>query len=164
MGEENSRREIDIGQFVEFAQSFLGTPYRFGVEIFWEDGKKPKEVDCSELIELIYNHFKIQMPDGAYAQYKHCLPLEMGERVSPGDLGFYGHRADIASWNPHGINHIGCLISKAEILEARGEPHNKVIITYREIWERHENFLEYRKVPGVTFVWPNGRPVRWESV
>jgi len=114
--------------------ALVDTPYRYGAEAFTYDWP-PKELDCSEFVELIYARRGIPCPDGAHNQWLASYPVEA---IRPGDLGFW---LDHAKARPgrYGIYHVGIWYGENTVIEARAKDskgrYGKVIFRPRQNWE-----------------------------
>lgn len=133
-------------RIVCFAGKCLGVPYVFGAE--WTDFQKPPEaLDCSELVEGVFNHFGIQMPDGSQAQHDFTVPVAPSA-AKIGDLAFFGRGG-----KPGQIYHVGMIFDGQNIIEARAHDPSasfetgKVILRPRARWEGYSNFVGYRSHP-----------------
>lgn len=127
-----------------FSQKLLDIPYEYGAE--WDDHKQiPLSLDCSELVEGVYNHFGIKMPDGSQNQHNFTIETKYPKSA---DLAFFGRGG-----NPNKIYHVGLVYDASNIIEARAfDPHvtfptGKVILRPRERWENYCNFVGYRSHP-----------------
>lgn len=150
-GEKKENNSMSTAQIMEIrlkicdvAKKLLGIPYLYGSE--WKDFKiTPLALDCSEMVEGVYNFIGLKMPDGSQNQYNFCLDTALPEI---GDLGFFGRSA-----NPTQIFHVGLLFDKQNFIEARGyEPGRdfvtgRVILRSRIAWEKYKNFVGYRCHP-----------------
>lgn len=145
---------IDIEQFNRKFREQLGKTYKFGAEVpvVLEKIESAPEWDCSELTQVVFNLFGSKLPDGADAQYRFCRSVE---KAAVGDLGFLW-RDEGRTW----ISHVVYLIEPDRVIEARGQPHNRVIYRPRLAWEKFSRFTGWRMVPDVRFHWPDGRDVR----
>ena len=141
----NSDQIIEIRKsLILFASKLLGVKYEFGAE--WLDlSEIPKSVDCSELIEGIYNHYKIRMPDGSQNQYNFTV-----HSIEPkiGDLVFFGRGG-----NANKIYHVGMIYDEESVIEARGFDPSANFITGEVIlrpivrWKNYANFIGFRSHP-----------------
>lgn len=140
---EEQKKEIRE-KLVLFSGKLIGVPYVFGSE--WADfSLLPKELDCSELVEGVYGHFGIKMPDGSQNQFDFTSSVAIPKI---GDLAFFGRGA-----NTKQVYHVGLVYDDTQILEARAfDPKasfltGQVILRPREKWEKYPNFLGYRAHP-----------------
>ena len=139
---DDLRKKISV-----FSSKLLEVPYEYGAE--WLDNKvQPKSLDCSELVEGVYNHFGLRMPDGSQNQFyftKSCSDPR------DGDLAFFGRGAKETQ-----IYHVG-LVYGENILEARGyQPGSsfktgEVILRPRDKWEQYRNWVGYRSHPKLIY-------------
>lgn len=81
-------------QVVEYAQSFVGTPYRPG-------GTDPQGFDCSGFTTFVMKEFNKNLPRRAVDQQKEAAKIRVKDAL-PGDLVFF----DSGS----GINHVGIVV------------------------------------------------------
>lgn len=87
-----------IDYVVNFAEQFLGTPYRYG-------GKKPGGFDCSGFIGYVFSQVGVQTPASS------SLYKQFGQKVSksacrPGDIICFNGRSIHASV----IGHVGIIV------------------------------------------------------
>lgn len=90
---------------IEFALSFLNTPYLWG-------GKSIAGIDCSGLMQVVHRWVGINFPRDAYQQEEMGTTISFEDREA-GDLAFFISKSGK-------IHHVGLLISKDEILHAHG--------------------------------------------
>lgn len=89
LGKGGTRAEI-----VEFAQKYVGVPYRPG-------GMDPKGFDCSGFTSFVFNEFNTQLPRIARDQQKSAQPVDL-KKAQPGDLVFFN--------SGNGVNHVGIVV------------------------------------------------------
>lgn len=125
-----------------FSSKLLGIKYVYGSE--WNNTNEiPEELDCSELVEGVYKHFGLKMPDGSQNQFNFTSPTH---KPLDADLAFFGR----GGGNPSKIYHVG-LVYGEHILEARGFQENtsfetgKVILRPKENWIKYKNFAGFRR-------------------
>src|SRR3990167_3319902 len=129
---------------VESSRKLLGVKYYFGAEWSVLD-LIPESLDCSEMVEGLYNLHKLKMPDGSQNQFDFTFPTA---NPKIGDLAFFGRSA-----KPNQIYHGGMVFDHIYIIEARGfQPEadfetGKVILRPRLKWEAYSNFCGYRAQP-----------------
>lgn len=142
--------KTEIGEkrskLILYAQELLGVPYRLGAS--WENiEERPEALDCSELVTGVYKKTGLNIPDGAQAQFnftRPCLTLE------PGDIAFFG-----SDKNPKEIYHVGLVVSREYILEARASDKTvsfetgQVILRPIYKWEQYKNFCGFRCHPAL---------------
>jgi cell wall-associated NlpC family hydrolase len=123
---QKNHSDIDWPKLVRLGKSLVGKPYRLGAEVniqqFLKDPRAEniKEIDCSELVEVLFAVIGITVPDGSYNQIKVCRPI-IGEQLCIGDLGFKA--------NPDNgvVHHVGIYIGDNTILEAKGKAWGTVL-------------------------------------
>lgn len=99
--EELSRRENLADEIIDFANSFLGRPYRRGA-------KGPKAFDCSGFTSYVFRQFNTRLGASSRAQYLQGEAVET-EDVRPGDLLFFsGRRAGKT------VGHVGIAVKVDE--------------------------------------------------
>lgn len=132
-------------EIIEFARGLIDIPYVYGAE--WVNfNARPVELDCSEMVEGVYGHFKLKMPDGAQNQFDYTVPVP-AESARNADLAFFGKVG-----SPSKIYHVG-LVWGAFIIEARGHDPaasfetGKVILRPIERWKNYANFVGFRAHP-----------------
>ena len=92
--------KIDRKEFVSYAKTFLGTPYKYGSAIP-ENG-----LDCSGFITVVFNHFNVKAPRSSVNFTDEGNEIDI-KKVNPGDLilftgsdhstGIVGHMGIITS-------------------------------------------------------------------
>lgn len=141
------QRNAIRGDLVQSAKNLLGVPYVYGAE--WVNYSiVPQAIDCSELIEGLFNLHKLKMPDGSQNQYDFTITVPTPEM---GDLAFFGRGG-----HPNQIYHVGMVFSRTEIIEARafdptskerGFETGKVILRPIETWMKYKNFVGFTRHP-----------------
>ena len=91
----------------QVAQQWLGVPYVFG-------GCSTRGVDCSCLVELVYQRLGINLPRTAAEQFAATGRLNR-EQLQPGDLVFFAN-----TYMP-GISHVGIYIGNGQQINAPTE-------------------------------------------
>lgn len=126
-----------------FSAKLLDIPYEYGAE--WLDySKMPESLDCSELVQGVYGHFKMKMPDGSYNQFTYTQPVQ---DPLDADLAFFGRGG-----KTNKIYHVG-LVYGEFILEARGYQSSSsfktgcVILRPKTAWVHYKNFVGFRRHP-----------------
>jgi len=126
--------KIDWSKFKEMGEKQVGKPYIFGVETNLKD-PNPKAFDCSELVEWLYAQVGVVVPDGSMNQYNQSVPVT-DPRL--GDVGFFK--------KPNSpTHHVGVLWNDKWVLEARGEPFNKVFLREKARWDAWKEFTGWRR-------------------
>jgi cell wall-associated NlpC family hydrolase len=89
---------------VEYARSFIGTPYRSG-------GASRKGMDCSGLVMTVYSAFDIDLPRRSIDQSRVGRSIEKSS-IAPADLVFF----KTSSRNP--VTHVGIYIGDGRFIHA----------------------------------------------
>lgn len=121
---------------LDSAYNGLGRPYLLGAKWALGDSEPTGPVDCSGFIRWCYHQGGLVIPDGSKFQYRATEPVE-GEPI-PTDLAFF-----IREGVTH---HVGMLFDKDWVIEARGNPYNKVIRRPRKKWEAFNEFSGWRRL------------------
>lgn len=141
---------MTAAQFAARADALVGLPYVLGAE--WGPSitapKRPKALDCSELVEGLYRENGTPIGDLAASQYDRTKPITGSPKV--GDLVFL--RNNPARWN--GIGHVAVLTAKLSngdwrIVEARGRASGTVRTTL-SYWRTRKYYAGIRRFPGFT--------------
>lgn len=91
---------------IEYAQTWLGTPYRYG-------GESRKGVDCSALVMSVYRDaLGVKIPRTTVQQRKFTADVRRGD-LRPGDLIFFS-----SDKNRNGISHVGMFIGNDRFIHA----------------------------------------------
>ncbi len=93
-GRKASVRKEKINQVIRTAQSFKGTPYRYG-------GMTRKGVDCSGLLHVSFKSAGVNLPRSAKEQSKFGKKITK-EDLQPGDLVFFSKKKVGRK-----VNHVG---------------------------------------------------------
>lgn len=121
-----------IDTAIQYAMSFLGTPYRWG-------GENPiGGVDCSGLVQEILRSVGMDPPGDQTAQalFEYFVKDSLRLELSPGALAFYG--PSITK-----IIHVAFMIDSSRIIEAGGGG-SKVLT--KEDANLHNAFVRIRPV------------------
>ena len=97
-------------QILNFATTWLGIPYQWG-------GNSRSGVDCSGLVQQVYNHFGLNLPRVSSAQAR-VGKLISAKNARPGDLVYFD-QSQTGDTQP-GIDHIGIYIGHGQMIVA---PH-----------------------------------------
>lgn len=125
----------------------LGKPYRLKAE--WPLNKvDPPDWDCSEMVEWCLGQHGIYVPDGSFNQYAFMEPVA---HPWPGTF-FFGASDDLAT-----INHVNFVLDAYYVIEARADK-GKVVLRPVSAWMAYPKRKGPRRIPGVSFVWPDGSP------
>ncbi len=90
------------GDIVDYALTFLGTPYVWG-------GSTPDGFDCSGFTRYVYRHFGISLPHSSSLQSTYGTAVSRAN-LEPGDLVFF--------FSP--IHHVGIYIGGGKMVNAAG--------------------------------------------
>jgi len=104
--------EPDAGKMIEFARTFLGTPYLWG-------GTSTKAVDCSGFTKSIYYRGGVIMTRDASGQFRYGEEVSIEnpcETLKPGDLLYFGRMKD----GKARITHTGMYIGDTEFIHSSG--------------------------------------------
>lgn len=137
----NEEIEAVGNAIVAAARSRLGIPYNYGSKWTLADENPRGPIDCSGLTIWAYyqgSKGKLILPHGSHAQFGVSLECRSPRVARPGDLGFF--RKAGAS-----CHHVGILANETEVIEARGEPYNQVIIRPRSKWEAWHEFTGWMR-------------------
>jgi len=100
--QNKSAEHVDRAKLLAFAESLLGSPYRYG------SSDPKKGFDCSGFVHYVFKKFKIALPRSS-GEFKNLGTDLKPEEFKPGDvLVFYGFR------NKTRIGHVGI------VYEAKG--------------------------------------------
>jgi cell wall-associated NlpC family hydrolase len=89
------------------ALHYLNSPYMWG-------GKSPFGIDCSGLVQCVYQLHGIQLPRDAYLQAAHGETLGFIDESEPGDLAFFDDHEGK-------ITHVGIIMPDYHIIHAFGQ-------------------------------------------
>jgi cell wall-associated NlpC family hydrolase len=96
--------KIDRKDFVAYAKTFLGTPYKYGSAIP-ENG-----LDCSGFITVVFNHFNVKAPRTSVSFTDEGTEIDI-TGAKPGDIILF-----TGSDNSTGIvGHMGIIIAGGEV-------------------------------------------------
>ncbi len=121
-------------KIVEEAQSWIGTPYKYGGH------EKGKGSDCSGMVCKVYETItSIKLPRTSLQQAEFCEKLKKKD-VRPGDLAFFATGKD-----PHKISHVGIMIDNNRFIHAstkKGVVISEISTPYYE-----RTFIMFGRVP-----------------
>lgn len=97
---------VKAAELVEFAKTFLGTPYVWG-------GETPEEgFDCSGLVYYVYSQFDIDLYRVACDQKKNGVAVDLLS-LMPGDIVLFWNRTYYSE-----INHVGIYVGNNSFIHA----------------------------------------------
>jgi hypothetical protein len=99
--------EIKREDLVNTAKKYLWSPYLWG-------GRSPFGIDCSGLIQVVYNIHGISLHRDASYQAKQGTTLNLVTEARPGDLAFFDNEEEQ-------IVHVGMFIEDEKIIHASGQ-------------------------------------------
>jgi cell wall-associated NlpC family hydrolase len=103
---KNKYKDISNDDFsiklIEEAESWLGTPYRYG-------GETRNGVDCSGFVLQVYTALGVKIPRTSNQQYDYVKKIDFDEKKT-GDLIFFSKNSK--------INHVGIYIGSGEMIHA----------------------------------------------
>jgi cell wall-associated NlpC family hydrolase len=118
------------GAFILALLKQVGKPYSYGAEVALDD-PNPERFDCAELpqwglaqVDITrIGRCPIEIFDPAWRQYDmaRSIPIDVA-RNHIGSLVFVQGKPE----RPHGISHVGIVIAKDTIVEARGKDYGVV--------------------------------------
>lgn len=99
----------DAQKILDYAMQFQGTPYQ------WGGNDLKTGVDCSGLVQQVYNHFGMNLPRVSDQQSRAGKPIKANE-ARPGDLVYFANEPG----DRPGVDHIGIYLGNGKMLVA---PH-----------------------------------------
>jgi len=91
---------------VEYAKSFLGTPYRYG-------GMSPSGFDCSGFVKYVYAHFGYNLNRTAASQMSNGYVVESKAELRPGDVVLFYQRGTSGY-----IGHAGIYVGGGQMIHS----------------------------------------------
>ena len=104
------KKMVDTKQkknLVSTALHYLNSPYMWG-------GKSPFGIDCSGLVQCVYQLHGVQLPRDAYLQAEFGETLGFIDESEPGDLAFFDD-------DEGKITHVGIIMTDYHIIHAFGK-------------------------------------------
>ncbi len=102
-GFDSESRDPQRQEIVQYAKTFLGTPYRNG-------GTTRDGMDCSGLVINVYGHFDVRLPRTSLDQSRAGESIGRSS-VEPGDLVFFHTGRQT-------VSHVGIYIGKGQFIHA----------------------------------------------
>lgn len=112
-------RTLTGDSIVQLAKTCIGVPYLWG-------GTTLKHMDCSGFSRTIYFLHGILLPRNASQQAKVGVEIPSLEEALPGDLIFYGRKAD--GDKPERVTHVTIYMGGGEIIHSASYVHRNSII------------------------------------
>lgn len=138
---------IEYPQAILNAVQMLGAPYQLGAK--WDIGNAPSNlrgpVDCSGFSRWILNWANVTLPDGSYNQIKVCTKLPAAQQGDPPPLSLGFFRPPESEL----VDHVIVSCGNGVVIEARGNPHNQVILRPVAAWLAQPGFLGFYAPPGM---------------
>lgn len=121
----------------DYALQFLGTPY------VWGGNSLTSGVDCSGLVQQVYDHFGLSVPRTTYQQVGVGKAIKMNQ-LQAGDMVFFDTNPNVK-----GPDHVGLYIGNGKMIEAP-KPGEAVRVTDITTGYYHDAFMGARRISGIT--------------
>ncbi|WP_052487800.1 C40 family peptidase [Gordoniibacillus kamchatkensis] len=105
----------NTGSIINFAKSFLGTPYQFAAGPY----AQTHTFDCSSFVQYVYAHFGVNLPRSSRAQSLVGQTVSV-DQLQPGDLLFFYTPGRYASNKM--VGHVGMYAGNGQIIHTFGHP------------------------------------------
>lgn len=120
---------LDINRkvFVNYAKTFLGTPYKYG------SSNPANGLDCSGLLYHIFQHYRVKSPRSSY-DYEHVGATIPVRKALPGDIILF------TGENSRRIGHMGIVTENKDILKFIHAPGSGTRVTITPLsgyFEKH---------------------------
>ena len=113
--------EASVGtQVVDFAEQYVGTPYRFG-------GASPSGFDCTGFVMYVYSHFGVSLPHTEAGQLAGG-PRVSADHLQPGDVLVF------ANTYRSGLSHTGIYVGGGQFVHAANERHGVMVSALDGYW------------------------------
>ena len=121
---------------VNFARTALGTPYQ------WGGSNMSSGVDCSGLVQQVFQHFGISLPRVTYQQITQGASVPV-DKLQPGDLVFFDTEA-----SHKGADHVGIYIGGGKFIHA---PHTGDVVKISSLSDSYymNRLMGSRRISGV---------------
>jgi cell wall-associated NlpC family hydrolase len=118
-------RRLSRGEYVaRKALTFRGVPYRFG-------GRSRNGVDCSGLIQTVWQQYGLYLPRTSVAQFKSGIDVPKKD-VKQGDLVFFQNTYK------RGISHVGIYVGEGKFVHAANKRKGVIMSSLGEVyWTNH---------------------------
>ncbi len=123
---------LSASNIINTAKKFVGFPYLWG-------GTSVRGFDCSGFTKIVFKMNGFELPRDADQQSKLGIEVEPGENfenLKPGDLLFFGQKAE--DGKPEKITHVGIYIGNKEFIHCSGK------VSIDSFDPQAPNFNEYR--------------------
>lgn len=127
---------------IKYAQQFIGTPYQ------WGGNSLTSGVDCSGLVQQVYQHFGLSVARTTYDQIGQGKSVGMKD-LAPGDMIFFD--TDKSSAGP---DHVGIYIGNGKFIHAP-RPGKGVEIDDLKSGYYQDLFMGGRRISGIEGGGPN---------
>lgn len=95
----------DGTSIVEFAKTFIGTPYAYG-------GNTPAGFDCSGFVQYVMSDFGITLPRSSTEQYSIGVRVDKSQ-LMPGDLVYFKYSSGSGR-----LNHVGIYVGSGNFIHS----------------------------------------------
>lgn len=142
----------EVARVADIAFAQKGKPYRFGAKPVLSEAE-PGWFDCSGFVRWVIgqgrdtNGRQIILPLGSFQQIERCVAIARPPRVL--DVGYFDSPND----DDDLVDHVILKINDAQVIEARGKPHNAVILRPIAKWENQKGFMGWWTVNGIYESW-----------
>ncbi len=123
---------LSVGNIINTAKKFVGFPYLWG-------GTSVRGFDCSGFTKIVFKMNGFELPRDADQQSQLGIEVDPGkdfENLKPGDLLFFGQRAE--DGKPERITHVGIYLGNKEFIHCSGK------VSIDSFDPKAPNFNEYR--------------------
>lgn len=123
---------LNASNIINTAKKFVGFPYLWG-------GTSVRGFDCSGFTKIVFKMNGFELPRDADQQSKLGIEINPGENfenLKPGDLLFFGQKAE--DGKPEKITHVGIYIGNKEFIHCSGK------VSIDSFDPKAPNFNEYR--------------------
>ena len=113
LAEPESQPEDPGAQVADFAEQYVGSPYRWG-------GISPAGFDCTGFVMYVYGQFGISLPHNEAGQLMSG-PQVSADDLEPGDVLVF------ANTYRAGLSHTGIYIGDGQFVHAADERHGVIV-------------------------------------
>jgi cell wall-associated NlpC family hydrolase len=133
--------KIDRLKIIRVAMERIHREYLFGAKWPLNNMNPQGAIDCSGFTRWCYWRGGYTIPEGSQEQFDETIPIE---HPLSGDLGFFAHVGEDGKPDLKKIHHVG-IFNSSDVIEARGEPYNQVILRPSAKWEAWKEFTGWRR-------------------